>query len=174
MNLLLNDHATEKTTSHAVDPERSALMAKIGSRDTKPELLVRKAAHAAGLRFRLQDRRLPGKPDLSFPSRKLAMFVHGCFWHRHPGCKATRTPKSRIPFWEAKFQSNVERDRRVETQLEALGWKVIVIWECEARKHAHLMDVIERIKAMPPQKARPQAKLVKDTAGQQPKRGRIS
>ncbi|MFV0409489.1 MAG: very short patch repair endonuclease, partial [Paracoccus sp. (in: a-proteobacteria)] len=87
-------------------------MAKIRGRDTKPELRVRRAAHALGLRFRLQRRDLPGTPDLVFPGRRIAMFVHGCFWHRHPDCRFAYTPKSRVAFWQAKFDGNVARDQR--------------------------------------------------------------
>lgn len=135
--------------SPTVDPQRSALMAKIGSRNTKPELLVRRAAHRLGLRFRLHDPRLPGKPDLSFPGRGVVVLVHGCFWHRHPNCKATRMPKSRIQFWETKFKSNEARDRRVQDDLVEMGWRVVVIWECETRNHARLMDVLQSIACLP-------------------------
>lgn len=123
----------------AVDPARSAQMALVRSRDTKPELRVRKALHAAGLRYRLHDRRLPGVPDLVFPGRRIALFVHGCFWHRHPGCSAARLPKSRREFWEPKLAGNVERDERNRAALEALGWTVMVIWECETRDPAALV-----------------------------------
>lgn len=116
-----------------VDPARSAQMARVRGRDTKPEMRVRKAVHAAGLRYRLHDRRLPGTPDLVFPSRRIALFVHGCFWHRHPGCAAARLPKSRIEFWVPKLEGNVERDKNVKAELEAAGWTVFIVWECETK-----------------------------------------
>lgn len=130
----------------AVDPARSAQMALVRSRDTKPELRVRKALHAAGLRYRLHDRRLPGVPDLVFPGRRIALFVHGCFWHRHPGCAAARLPKSRREFWEPKLAGNVERDKRTQAALVALGWMVMVIWECETRDPAALARLAENIR----------------------------
>lgn len=129
-----------------VDPARSAQMALVRGRDTKPEMRVRKALHAAGLRYRLHDKKLPGSPDLVFPSRRIALFVHGCFWHRHPGCPATRLPKSRLEFWEPKLAGNVERDRRNRSTLEAAGWQVIVIWECETRDPQRLAELAATIK----------------------------
>ncbi len=112
---------------------RSKLMAGIRGRDTAPELTVRRIAHRIGLRFRLHRRDLPGRPDLVFPKHRLAVFVHGCFWHRHEGCRYASTPKSRIAFWTAKFAANVERDTRQEVALKTLGWRVFVIWECETK-----------------------------------------
>ncbi|MDE2921794.1 MAG: very short patch repair endonuclease [Acidobacteriota bacterium] len=114
-----------------VDPARSALMRRIRGRDTKPELVVRRAAHALGYRFRLHRRDLPGTPDLVFPRLRKAILVHGCFWHRHPGCPRTTTPKTRVAYWRDKFQQNIERDRRNIGELRALGWGVLVVWECE-------------------------------------------
>lgn len=108
-------------------------MSKVGSRNTKPELAVRRAAHRAGLRFRLHRKDLPGTPDLIFPRYRLAVFVHGCFWHRHRGCKRTTTPVSNAPKWQEKFERNQVRDTKVTADLEALGWDVLVIWECETR-----------------------------------------
>lgn len=94
-------------------------------------MAVRRAAHRLGYRFRLHRRSLPGRPDLVFPSRRAAIFVHGCFWHRHGGCRKASTPKTRVEFWEAKFARNVERDAEVQQRLRAAGWRVLVIWECE-------------------------------------------
>jgi DNA mismatch endonuclease, patch repair protein len=125
-------------------------MALIRGRDTKPELRVRQALHAAGLRFRLHDRRLPGTPDLVFPGRRIALFVHGCFWHRHPGCRAARLPKSRVDFWEPKLSGNVERDARQRVELEALGWTVMVVWECETHHPNMLTELANRISAKKP------------------------
>lgn len=115
---------------------RSELMANIRGRDTAPELAVRRIAHRMGLRFRLHRHDLPGRPDLVFPKHRLAVFVHGCFWHRHQGCRHASTPKSRIAFWTEKFAANVERDARQEAALKALGWRVLVIWQCESRDEA--------------------------------------
>ena len=123
---------------------RSELMAGIRGYDTAPELAVRRIAHRMGLRFRLHRRDLPGRPDLAFPKHRLAVFVHGCFWHRHEGCRYAYTPKSRVAFWMKKFAGNVARDRRQEAALRALGWRVLVIWECEVRNED---DVARRLTA---------------------------
>ena len=106
------------------------MMAGIRGKDTAPELAVRRFLHRAGLRFRLHAR-LPGKPDLVFPRYRVALFVHGCFWHRHPGCRYTTTPASNAAFWQQKFAGNVSRDARVQRQLETLGWQVHVVWACQ-------------------------------------------
>lgn len=118
-------------------PERrSANMSRIRSRDTAPEMQVRKLAHAMGYRFRLHRKDLPGKPDLVFPGRKAAILVHGCFWHQHPDpdCRNGRRPKSRPEYWDPKLDGNLARDRRNIEALEALGWRVLVLWECETEK----------------------------------------
>lgn len=112
---------------------RSQLMAGIRGRDTAPELAVRRIAHRMGLRFRLHRKDLPGRPDLVFPKYKLAVFVHGCFWHQHSGCRYSHIPKSRTAYWTEKFSRNVARDRRNEEKLRVLGWQVLVIWECEVK-----------------------------------------
>lgn len=112
--------------------QRSRMMSSIGSKDTTPELVVRSVAHGLGLRFRLHDSNLPGRPDLVFPRWKTVVLVHGCFWHRH-GCHLTATPKSRIEFWQAKFAANQQRDKRVRAELEVRGWRVLEVWECETR-----------------------------------------
>ena len=121
--------------------ERSERMSRIRDRDTKPELLVRRLVHRMGYRYRLHRRDLPGIPDMVFPRRKKAIFVHGCFWHRHsePSCKMARLPKSRRDYWEPKLAGNRHRDKDNQTRLRELGWDVLVIWECEVRH-------IERIK----------------------------
>jgi len=111
--------------------ERSERMSRIRSRDTKPELALRRALHHLGLRFRLGGAGLPGRPDLVLPKHGAVVFVHGCFWHRHDGCKIASVPKSNVEFWVTKFARNVERDARVTNELEALGWRVIVAWECQ-------------------------------------------
>jgi DNA mismatch endonuclease (patch repair protein) len=109
---------------------RSWLMARVGGRDTGPERVVRGFVRALGIRPRLNDPRLPGKPDLAFPSAKKAIFVHGCFWHRHPNCPKATMPKTRRAFWRAKFDANVARDRRVRRALRAMGWRTMVVWQC--------------------------------------------
>ena len=109
-------------------------MARIGSADTSPELAVRRLLHRLGYRFRLHRRGLPGTPDICFPGRKKAIFVHGCFWHRHEGCRRTTTPVTRTSFWNDKFRKNVERDRANLKALRELGWSVMVVWECETAK----------------------------------------
>jgi DNA mismatch endonuclease (patch repair protein) len=112
---------------------RSRMMAGIRRRDTAPELAVRRYLHAAGLRFRVDCRQLPGAPDLVFAKYRVALFVHGCFWHRHGGCRFATSPTSRAQFWSEKFDANVRRDRDAEARLRMLGWNVIVAWECETR-----------------------------------------
>ena len=115
--------------------QRSRNMSRIRGRDTKPELVVRRTAHKLGFRFRLYRKDLPGTPDLIFPKHRLAVFVHGCYWHRHNGCRFAYSPKSRVEFWTKKFEQNVERDSRNQTALRDLGWRVLVIWECETRDY---------------------------------------
>jgi len=114
--------------------QRSEIMSRIRGRNTKPEMLVRRTAHALGLRFRLHRKDLPGSPDLVFPRKKTALFVHGCFWHRHDGCRFAYTPKSNETFWSRKFVRNVERDREAMRRLRSAGWKPVVIWECETKQ----------------------------------------
>lgn len=108
-------------------------MSRIKGRDTVPEVVVRRIAHRLGFRFRLHRKDLPGRPDLVFPRYRSVVFVHGCFWHRHEGCRFAYEPKTRIGFWSEKFRRNVARDRDNEEALRALGWRVLVIWECEMR-----------------------------------------
>lgn len=121
-----------QVVDHEVSPQRSRNMRAVRSRDTKPELAVRRLLHRLGYRFRLRRTDLPGTPDLVLPRFKLAVFVHGCFWHRHD-CKRGTIPKTRAAFWEAKLSANAERDARVIKALEELGWRSLVIWECEIR-----------------------------------------
>lgn len=118
---------------------RSALMGRIRGRDTRPELAVRRALHALGYRFRTHASEVPGRPDIVFPKRRAAVFVHGCFWHRH-GCTKTYTPKSRRGFWEEKFAANVERDGRAREALARDGWRVFVAWECEIESDPALVE----------------------------------
>lgn len=109
-------------------------MARIKGKNTKPELTVRRALHSLGYRFRLHRGDLPGRPDIVLPRHKTAIFIHGCFWHRHPGCSKASTPKTRTDFWRAKFETNVDRDRRNIQALRDAGWQVLIAWECETRE----------------------------------------
>lgn len=113
---------------------RSWNMSRIRGRDTAPELHLRALLHRAGYRFRIHDQKLPGKPDIVLKKHKAVIFVHGCFWHRHPGCRNATTPSTRAEFWQDKFDGTVERDRLAFEALEALGWRVITVWECELAK----------------------------------------
>lgn len=125
---------------------RSRMMGRIRGKDTQPELAVRRIAHRLGYRFRLHRRDLPGSPDVVFPGRRKVIFVHGCYWHRHEGCRYCYSPKSNTEFWNAKFERNKERDQAVLSKLKENGWDPLVIWECEsadpdelaARLTAHL------------------------------------
>ena len=105
-------------------------MQAIRNKDTKPEIVVRQCLHAMGYRYRLHRKNLPGRPDIAFIGRRKAIFVHGCFWHRH-GCPKGRLPKSRLDYWQPKLEQNVERDRTKIEQLESMGWKSLVLWQCE-------------------------------------------
>jgi DNA mismatch endonuclease (patch repair protein) len=127
------------------DPEkRSAVMRAVKSRDTAPERQVRRAAHALGLRFRLGRSDLPGKPDLVFPSRRVALFVHGCFWHGHDCPRGARMPQNNRAYWQAKIARNMARDKASLANLRKLGWKPAVIWECEAKDAENLVRLITR------------------------------
>lgn len=110
---------------------RSEMMSAIRGKDTKPEMVVRKLVHRLGYRFRLHRRDLPGSPDLVFPGRRKVIFVHGCFWHRHRGCRFAYHPKSNVETWRTKFETNIARDARVRSELVQNGWDVLTIWECE-------------------------------------------
>lgn len=116
-------------------------MSGIKGRNTKPELLVRSYLHKCGLRFRLHDKTLPGKPDLVFRSRRAVVEVRGCFWHQHPGCRLAYMPSSNRAFWKAKLGRNVARDQQNELALETDGWRVFVIWECQTKDHSRLRAV---------------------------------
>jgi DNA mismatch endonuclease (patch repair protein) len=111
--------------------QRSERMARIRGRDTAPELVLRRALHRQGFRYRLYGAQLPGKPDIVLPRHRSVVFVNGCFWHRHEGCRVATTPKSNTEFWRAKFDRNVDRDARVAAANASLGWRVFVVWECE-------------------------------------------
>jgi len=117
-------------------------MSRVRGKNTKPEMQVRRIAYAMGLRFRLHRKDFPGTPDLIFPRRRIALFVHGCFWHRHPGCRKATPPSS--AFWADKFASNVKRDAQVSSDLRKLGWRVVRIWECETKDPLKLTKIIRR------------------------------
>ena len=128
-----------------LNPERrSHLMSRIKSKDTRPEMAVRSYLHARGLRYRLHDKSLPGRSDLVFKSRKVAVFVHGCFWHGHPGCTKARIPETRQNFWRTKIENNALRDRRSTRRLRAMGWRVLVVWQCRIgeRRLSQLYETI--------------------------------
>jgi DNA mismatch endonuclease (patch repair protein) len=122
-------------------PERRSWnMAQIKGTDTKPEILVRSMLHRAGYRFRKNVHTLPGKPDIVLPKYKTVIFVHGCFWHRHKGCKQATTPKSNLEFWQKKFERNVSNDRKHARALKKLGWNVVTVWSCQLKKPDRLMN----------------------------------
>ena len=123
---------------------RSWNMSRIRGVNTKPELLVRSLLHGMGFRYRLHVRALPGCPDIVLPRWKSAVLVHGCFWHRHHGCRLAYTPKSRKAFWTKKFQGNVNRDKKASTLLRRLGWRVFVVWECELQNRERLARRLRR------------------------------
>uniref|UniRef100_UPI004048EA2D very short patch repair endonuclease n=1 Tax=Yoonia sp. TaxID=2212373 RepID=UPI004048EA2D len=122
---------------------RSRMMAGIKGKDTKPELVLRRALHARGFRYRLHSKDVPGRPDLVFPKHHAIVFVHGCFWHRHEGCRYTTTPSTRPEFWQAKFDANVIRDAAIRDQLIETGWRVATVWECSLRKTDQLATMVE-------------------------------
>ena len=123
-------------------------MSRIKGKDTKPEKIVRSALHKEGFRFRLNRKDLPGKPDIVLPKYKSVILVHGCFWHRHPRCKFAYNPKSREKFWQKKFSDNVERDKAVKKELRKIGWKVIVVWECELKNVKREKTITRILKAL--------------------------
>jgi DNA mismatch endonuclease (patch repair protein) len=124
---------------HVSKAKRSEIMASVRSKDTSPELTVRSLVHRMGYRFRLHRKDLPGTPDLVFVGLRKVIFIHGCFWHRHIGCKYATEPKTRVKFWQDKFDSNVQRDSRTRRQLNRLGWQVSTVWQCELKKPERLV-----------------------------------
>lgn len=120
-------------------------MRLIRGKDTLPEKALRSLLHRRGFRFRLHDRTLPGKPDIVLPKYQTVIFVHGCFWHRHPGCSRTRTPASRQDYWVPKFERTVERDQQNQRKLRLLGWNVLTVWECELKEADALVDKLVRL-----------------------------
>ncbi len=125
-------------------------MSKISSKNTKPEILVRKYLFAHGFRFRVNDKRLPGKPDIVLPKYKSVIFVNGCFWHGHKNCKASTLPTSNTDFWRTKIESNIERDTKEQMQLEQMGYKVFIIWQCQLKSKERentLQSIVEKLTA---------------------------
>ncbi len=124
---------------------RSLMMSNIRGKNTRPEIIVRRLLHAAGLRFRLHRRDLPGMPDVVLPKHRVAIFVHGCYWHVHKGCRLFKMPESNVKFWREKLESNRDRDRRNINHLRERGWRVLVIWECLLRQHKKIEEVGESL-----------------------------
>jgi DNA mismatch endonuclease, patch repair protein len=129
---------------HLSPSQRSRVMARIHGRNTQPELAIRSIVHRMGYRYRLHVRALPGCPDLVFPKYKAAMFVHGCFWHQHRNCPRARKPRSNIAFWSRKLSKNALRDRRHLKALQELGWKTLVIWQCEIKNFEKVAKTVRR------------------------------
>ena len=127
---------------HKVSEQRSRNMSAIKSKNTKPEIKVRKVLHSMGYRFRLHSKDLPGSPDIVLPKYKTVIFVHGCFWHRHENCKYASTPKTRKEFWNKKFTENKKRDSEIQEKIKNLDWRSVVIWECETKNIENLRDKI--------------------------------
>lgn len=148
-----SDSGGKGTTRQDMKPKKAPLtrsenMSRIRCKDTQPEKVVRRVFWAAGLRYRLHDKRLPGRPDLVFQGCRTVVFIHGCFWHCHEGCRNFRIPKTRTEWWAAKLARNVERDTEVRAKLHAAGWRVIVIWECEVVNRKLLDEVANKLKAL--------------------------
>ena len=127
---------------HKASEQRSRNMSAIKSKNTKPEIKVRKVLHSMGYRFRLHSKDLPGSPDIVLPKFKTVIFVHGCFWHRHENCKYASTPKIRQEFWNKKFTENITRDSEIQDKIKNLDWRSVVIWECETKNIENLRDKI--------------------------------
>ena len=125
---------------------RSWNMSRIKGKNTKPEMIVRSMLHKMGYRFRLHRKDLPGNPDIVLPKYKTVIFVNGCFWHRHEGCKYAYMPKSRVDFWQKKFSDTIKRDRKNKADLESAGWKIIVIWECQTKDLISLKKLLDNVK----------------------------
>lgn len=127
---------------------RSRMMSRIRNRDTAPEMAVRRELYRLGIRYRLHNGKLPGRPDIAISRLRTLIFVHGCYWHRHPGCRLAYTPKSNVEFWQRKLAGNAKRDTENQARLAELGWRIIVIWECEIRDRAILRERLARLLGM--------------------------
>jgi DNA mismatch endonuclease (patch repair protein) len=125
------------------EKKRSEVMSKIRSKNTKPEKILRSVLHKRGLRFRIHRKDLPGKPDIVFPTQRLAIFVNGCFWHYHKNCKEGRIPSSNSKYWKEKLEKNVLKDKKNTADLIGMGWKVLIVWECEIEQY--LENAVKRI-----------------------------
>lgn len=132
--------STSRASGSSKPLSRSEVMSRVHSKDTGPERAVRSLLHALGYRFRLHRKDLPGSPDIVLPGRKAIIFVHGCFWHGHDCKRGSRTPKANADYWTRKLAGNVARDSRTRTELETLGWRVLVVWECEIKHREALVD----------------------------------
>ena len=131
------------TVTDTLSPkERSERMSRIQNKDTNPEIIVRRLVHGMGFRYRLHRKDLPGQPDLTLPRWRAVIFVHGCFWHRHENCKLARLPKSKLNFWEAKLEKNRQRDKNNQDKLSQMGWRVLVIWECQLKEPRQVAKTI--------------------------------
>lgn len=124
---------------------RSRMMARIRNRDTAPEMAVRRELYRLGIRYRLHNGKLPGRPDIVIGRLRTVIFVHGCYWHRHPGCRLAYTPKSNVEFWQRKLEGNAKRDAENQARLVEMGWRVIIIWECEIRDREALRQRLARL-----------------------------
>jgi len=130
-------------TDHLTPGQRSWNMSRVRSKNTKPELIIRSLLHRQGYRFRIHRKDLPGCPDIVFPKYKFAIFVHGCFWHQHKGCKKAQIPNTNKLFWEKKLSRNIERDKESINELKELGWNVFIIWECEIKQSVE--EILDRV-----------------------------
>jgi DNA mismatch endonuclease, patch repair protein len=140
----LGSFLPRQSLSDTLSPEeRSERMSRVRNKNSIPEMKLRRLVHGLGYRYRLHVGKLPGKPDLVFPGRRSAIFMHGCFWHRHPGCKLARLPKSKLDFWVEKLEANRQRDIAHQKQLRELGWRVLVIWECEMGDIEHVSLMVK-------------------------------
>jgi DNA mismatch endonuclease, patch repair protein len=130
--------------------KRSEIMSKISGKETKPEITVRKFLFSQGFRYRKNDKRLPGKPDIVLPKYKTVIFVHGCFWHGHQNCKKSALPQTNHEFWKNKIQKNIERDKSKQKELKKLGWKAITIWQCRIKNKTlfekGMKKIVEKIR----------------------------
>src|SRR3990170_4807107 len=125
--------------------KRSEIMSRISSKHTSPEIAVRKALYSLGFRYRLHDKKLPGKPDIVIKQAKTAIFVNGCFWHQHKGCRRQSVPKSNLKYWKRKLRTNIEKQKEDIRKLKKLGWKIFIVWECEAKREAGLVKKVNKI-----------------------------
>jgi len=130
---------------HLTKDKRSWNMSRIRSKDTKPEIIVRSLLHKMGYRFRLYRKDLPGKPDIVLPKYKIVIFVHGCFWHRHKGCKRCTTPTTNQKYWLPKLEHNIAKDKENRKKLKSLGWQSIIVWECEVKNKVKIAEKLHRL-----------------------------